>query len=354
MTKQEIIAGFDPNGVGILDRLFGLPFDEETAGLIIIPVPWEVTVSYSSGTGAGPEAVLQASTQVDLYQNDIKDAWKLGIHLLPVPEKIKASSAKYRAIASEYIQWLELGAPEAQAGEGINVPKEVDQACREMNDWVYGQAKNYREKGKLVALLGGDHSTPLGLIKLMAEEHENFGVLQIDAHADLRVAYENFTYSHASIAYNFISLPQISKLVQIGIRDICEAEIIMADQHPHVRLFHDNTIKEALYKGKTWSEICEEILLQLPEKVYITFDIDGLDPKLCPNTGTPVPGGFELEQVLFLFKELVRKGKKIIGFDLVEVAPGGKGEEWDGNVAARLLYRMANLYGVSQGKLEMR
>ncbi|MEX2591168.1 MAG: agmatinase family protein [Anditalea sp.] len=353
MTKQEIINDFDPNGVGIMDSLFGLPFDENTAELIIIPVPWEVTVSYSNGTGEGPEAILKASTQVDLYQEDIRGAWKLGIYLLPVPEEIKGISIKYRAIASEYIQWLESGSPEAQEEDFKLLPDKVDQACQKMNDWVYAQAKHYREKGKLVALLGGDHSTPLGLIKAVAEDHANFGVLQIDAHADLRVAYENFTYSHASISYNFIELPQISKLVQVGIRDICEAEMEMADQHPNITLFHDSTIKAAQYEGKTWKSICEEIIRQLPDEVYITFDIDGLDPKLCPHTGTPVAGGFELEQILYLIKQLVKTGKKIIGFDLVEVAPGEE-DEWDGNVAARLLYRMSNLYGASQGKLELR
>lgn len=353
MTKEEIINDFDPNGVGVSDSLFGLPFDEDTAELIIIPVPWEVTVSYSGGTGNGPEAVLKASTQVDLYQDDIKEAWKLGITLLPIPEEIKAISRKYRSKASEYIRWLESGSPDAQSADLKKLPEGINQASIKMNDWVYAQAKHYRQKGKLVALLGGDHSTPFGLIKSVAEDHPDFGILQIDAHADLRVAYENFTYSHASIAYNFMELPQISKLVQIGIRDICEAEVKMADQHPNIILFHDYALKAALFEGKSWKVICEEIIRQLPNEVYITFDIDGLDPKLCPNTGTPVAGGFELEQVFYLMKQMVLAGKKIIGFDLVEVAPGKGGEEWDGNVAARLLYRMASLYGASQGKLKM-
>lgn len=354
MTKQDIIDGFDPNGVGIADSLFGLPFDEDAAELIIIPVPWEVTVSYASGTMEGPEAILKASVQVDLFQEDIQEAWKLGIYLLPVPEKIKALSIKYRPLASQYIQWLEKGASEPGSADFKHIPEKVNQACQEMNDWVYAQARHYREKGKLVALLGGDHSTPLGLIRSVAEDHTGFGVLQIDAHADLRVAYENFTYSHASIAYNFMDIPGISQLVQVGIRDICEAEMQLADGHPAISIFHDNSIKAALYEGQSWNSICEEIISLLPDEVYITFDIDGLDPKLCPHTGTPVAGGFELEQVLYLIKQLVKAGKKIIGFDLVEVAPGEDGNEWDGNVAARLLYRMANLYGASQGKLKLK
>jgi agmatinase len=223
-----------------------------------------------------------------------------------------------------------------------------------MNDWVYEQVKKYRSMGKMVALLGGDHSTPLGMIKALSEEYESFGVLQIDAHADLRKAYENFEYSHASISYNALKLPHISKLVQVGIRDYCQSEAILAKENNRIYTFYDKDIKEDLYEGKAWKVICDDIVEQLPDDVYITVDIDGFDPKLCPNTGTPVAGGFEMEQILYLMKQVVKSGKKIIGFDLVEVAPGPEGDEWDGNVGARILYRMSNLYAASQGKLNLK
>jgi agmatinase len=203
----------------------------------------------------------------------------------------------------------------------------------------------------MVALLGGDHSTPLGLIKAVADENDNFGILQIDAHADLRESYQKFEYSHASICYNLLKFPQISKLVQVGIRDYCEDEAILAKENNRVVTFYDSEIKEEHYEGKAWKIVCDDIIEQLPELVYITIDIDGFDPKLCPNTGTPVPGGFEVEQIMYLVKQIIKSGKKIIGFDLVEGAPGEDGSEWDGNVGARVLYRMANLYGVSEGKL---
>ncbi|MCH7415581.1 agmatinase family protein [Belliella sp. R4-6] len=352
--KHQIIDSFDPNGVSSHNSLFGLPFDENTAELIIIPVPWEVTVSYSSGTAAGPEAVFDASLQVDLFQDDIKDAWKMGIHMLPIPQEMINTSSNYRILAKNYIDWLEKGSPEEDLERFAAVPDLINKACAEMNEWVYEQAKKYRALGKMVALLGGDHSTPLGLIKALAEDHVNFGVLQIDAHADLRVAYENFEYSHASIAYNALKLPQISKLVQVGIRDYCESEYIMAKENNRITTFYDKELKKESYEGKAWKIICDEIVDQLPDEVYVTIDIDGFDPKLCPHTGTPVAGGFELEQVMYLMKELVKSGKKIIGFDLVEVAPGPEGDEWDGNVGARILYRMANLYGASQGRLDLK
>lgn len=353
-SKHKQIENFDPNGVSSHDGIFGLPFDENTAELIIIPVPWEVTVSYSHGTAQGPEAVLNASYQVDFYQDDIHDAWKLGIHLLPISEQLYDKSNSYRILARNYIAWLESGAPENSLERFAAVPDIINKACSEMNDWVYEQVKEFRAKGKMVALLGGDHSTPLGMVKALSEEFESFGILQIDAHADLRKAYENFEYSHASISYNALKFPQVSKLVQVGIRDYCQSEAVLAKENNRIQTFYDKDIKKELFEGKAWKVICDDIVEQLPDDIYITIDIDGFDPKLCPHTGTPVAGGFEMEQILYLMKQVVKSGKRIIGFDLVEIAPGPEGDEWDGNVGARILYRMANLYAASQGKLNLK
>jgi len=191
--------------------------------------------------------------------------------------------------------------------------------------------------------LGGDHSTPLGYFKAIAEKHGDFGILQIDAHCDLRKAYENFVYSHASIMYNALAeIPELKKIVQVGIRDYCEEEwdYIKANEE-RVNTFFDSTIKERLYEGDTWQNITDQIIERLPQKVFISFDIDGLDPKLCPHTGTPVQGGFETEQIFYLFKKLLRTGRQIVGFDLNEV--GISREEWDENVGARCLFKLCNL-----------
>lgn len=353
-VKHQLIDAFDPNGVGAHEGIFGLPFNEETADLILIPVPWEVTVSYASGTAEGPEAILNASYQVDLFQDDIHDAWKMGIYMIPIPEDIATKSTNYRIMARNYISWLESGMDETEKERFIAIPQLIDQACNEMNEWVYSKVKHYRSQGKLVALVGGDHSTPLGMLKALSEEYTSFGVLQIDAHADLRNSYEDFKFSHASICYNALKLPQISRLIQVGIRDYCQSEAIMAKENNRIHTFYDKDIKEDMYEGKAWKIICDDIIDQLPQDVYVTIDIDGLDPKLCPHTGTPVAGGFEMEQILYLMKQVVRSGRKIIGFDIVEVAPGPEGDEWDGNVGARVLYRMANLFGASQGKLNLK
>ena len=133
--------------------------------------------------------------------------------------------------------------------------------------------------------------------------------------------------------------------------DYCDEELtVMKNAMGRVVTFFDQDIKDKMYEGKSWSTICDTIINYLPKEVYISFDIDGLNPKLCPSTGTPVAGGLEFEQVIFLIKKVVKSGRKIIGFDLNEVAPGH--DDWDANVAARLLYQLSNWMAVSQGKLK--
>lgn len=345
MSKQTAIANFNPNDIGSADNnIFGLPFSPADASLVIIPVPWEVTVSYNAGTANGPEAIYEASYQVDLYDSFSQDAWKLGMAMLPENKEIKGMSNKLRKKAEKYIDLYAQGKSNAQMK---SIRKEINTACKELNAGIKKQAIKQMNKGKIVALLGGDHSTPLGLMQAVAEKHESFAILQVDAHADLRDAYEGFEFSHASIMFNALKIPQVSKLVQVGIRDYCEDEKILSDNDSRIHTFYDSDIKAQQYEGKTWKEFCHQIVTTLPDTIYLSIDIDGLDPKLCPNTGTPVPGGFEFEQVIYLIQQVVTAGKKIIAFDINEVAPGK--DEWDANVGARLLYKVANMCMVSNG-----
>ena len=353
MSKAEKIKNFNPNDPG--DRkanIFGLPFTTDEAEVVVIPVPWEVTVSYSAGTAKGPQAIFDASFQVDLYEPEIKNAWQAGIAMEKVSKELKSKSDKLRKKAEKYISLLEKGKSPAKDKGMKAIQSEINSACREMNSWVKARSLDYINKNKVVALLGGDHSTPLGLMQALAEKNNSFAILQIDAHADLRDAYEGFEFSHASIMFNAIKIPQVSKLVQVGIRDYCEAEVnVEKNSKGRIKTFYDRDIKHKQYTGKSWTEICDEIIQELPDKIYLSFDIDGLDPKLCPNTGTPVAGGFEAEQVLFLIQKIVGSGKKIIAFDINEVTPG-RDDEWDANVGARLLYRIALLAAKSNEKIE--
>lgn len=352
-NKAEIIESFDPNAPGSSENLYGLPFDYDNSELIIIPVPWEVTVSYSAGTADGPGAIKEASAQVDLFIKDIPDAWKMGIHMLPINNNFVAENSKYRDLAAKYITWLETNEEEWITDELKVIPTAVNEVAEKLNIYIKSQATKIHNQGKMVALLGGDHSTPLGIINAMADLYSNLGILQIDAHADLREAYENFTYSHASIMFNVLKNKKVAKLVQVGIRDFCDEEMTyIKNSKGRVKTFFDEDLKNDQYNGKTWDTLCDEIINELPEHVYISFDIDGLDPKLCPNTGTPVPGGFEFNEVVYLMKKLAKSGRKIVSFDLNEVAPGDS--EWDANVGARLLYQMSAIMGVSQGKLSFK
>lgn len=347
-STMSDLSIFDPNSAANPNNnIFGLPTNADEAKLTIVPVPWEVTVSYRSGTARAPEHILKASFQVDLFDCDIHDIWKQGFYLFPTDKKILLKSDYLRKEAELYIKYI-------AEGENVNdnkfmckALKEVNQGSVMLNQWVYEQTSALLQKGKLVALLGGDHSTPLGFFKAIEEKYGSFGILQIDAHMDLRKSYEGFTYSHASIMYNALNeVPGIKKIVQVGIRDYCDEEFEYAKACGNrIAVFYDRDIKERMYEGSTWKAIADDIIAQLPQQVYISFDIDGLDPKLCPNTGTPVMGGLETEQVFYLFRKLVQSGRQLIGFDLNEV--GVSNNEWDENVGARVLYKLCNLLAAS-------
>jgi agmatinase len=351
MTKQDKIKNFDPNGIGQLnDGMYGLPFTPDECETILIPVPWEVTVSYGGGTVNGPAAINEASYQVDLYDPVVKNAWTLGIGMDEISDEIRNKSNKLRLDAERYIEALANGADENNS-DLKSKATEIRKECLWLNDWVKQRCLHFMNQNKLVGLIGGDHSTPLGMMQALAEKHGNFCILQIDAHADLRNAYEGFEFSHGSLMFNALKIKQVEKLVQVGIRDYCEEELdLINSSNGRIKTFFDRDIKYAQFNGDSWDRTCNRIINELPQNIYLSFDIDGLDPKLCPNTGTPVAGGFETEQILFLLEKIVKSGKRIIAFDLNEVSPA-EDNDWDANVAARLLYRICNLVALSNKKI---
>ncbi len=347
------LTNFDPNAVGNPNNnIFGLPFTEDDAALILLPVPWEVTVSYKAGTARAAEKICKASVQVDLIDVDIRNGWKQGFYMRDVDKKILMKSDYLRKEAELYINYISQGELVADNKFMTKTLKEVNEGSLFLNNWVYEQTKDLLDKNKLVGLVGGDHSTPLGFYKATAEKHGDFGILQIDAHSDLRVAYQDFDYSHASIMYNALTeIPELVKLVQAGIRDYSPAEYdYIKNNSERVVTYFDKDIKERIFEGESWKTIVTEIVAQLPKKVFISFDIDGLDPKLCPHTGTPVQGGFETEQIFYLFKKVLQSGRKLIGFDLNEV--GTSTNEWDENVGARVLFKLCNLMVAEKNGLD--
>jgi agmatinase len=343
------LSQFDPNSVGNPNNnIFGLPFEEADAAVVILPIPWEVSVSYSAGTARAPEHIFNASLQIDLFDPDYRDAWRKGFYMRTPDKKILMKSDYLRKEAELYISYISSGDNLNDSKFMCKTLKDINEGSVFLNNWVYQQTTDLLNQGKLVGLLGGDHSTPFGYFKAIADKHTDFGILQIDAHCDLRKAYEGFTYSHASVMYNALEeIPQISKLVQVGIRDYCEEEYnYISNSNFKVVTYFDKEIKERQYLGDTWKNIVDEIVNHLPLKVFISFDIDGLDPKLCPKTGTPVQGGFETEQVFYLFKAVLKSGRQLVGFDLNEV--GVSQNEWDENVGARCLFKLCNMLASTQ------
>jgi agmatinase len=345
------LTDFDPNSVANPNNgIFGLPFSEEDAKVVILPVPWEVSVSYKAGTARAAEHICKASLQVDLIDNDIEDGWKQGIFMRDIDKNILLKSDYLRKEAELYINYITEGEVVEESKFMCKVAREINEGSQFLNQWVYEQTKELLDEGKLVGLLGGDHSSPLGFYKAISEKFGEFGILQIDAHCDLRESYENFKYSHASIMYNALNeIPQLEKLVQIGTRDYSLSEVeYIKNSNGRVKTFFDKEIKERQYEGESWKLITDDIVAQLPAKVYVSFDIDGLDPKLCPNTGTPVQGGFETQQIYYLLRKIIESGRQFIGFDLNEV--GVSTNEWDENVGARILFKLCNLLIASNNK----
>ena len=332
---------FDPDAAAQPDSgIFGLPTKKQDAKIILIPVPFDGTTSYGRGTQYGPEAVFNASAQVDLYDRRFGRVYEKGIFMVEIPEVIHEWSEKVAELSDPII---DAGGATAEDSKEL---AEIESYGVKINAYVEAESKKVLRDGKIPGVIGGEHSVPFGNIKACAEKHESIGILHIDAHMDLRDAFEGFRWSHASIMHNVMSkIPGVTKLVQVGIRDFGEGELKFAEsQGQRVKVYFDDSLAERLLEGEKWSSVCREIIADLPEKVYVSFDIDGLDPSMCPHTGTPVPGGLSFHQVGLLLEALKKSGKTVVGFDLVEVAPEPHhGMEYDANVGSRILYKLCGL-----------
>lgn len=328
---------FDPNSAGNEDAgIFGLRCSPQESAVVLIPVPFDATTSYRPGAANGPRAILQASCQVDLFDVETGIPFSSGIALLPEADEIKAWNKTARTAAERAMGCR--ADEKARAGDLAC----VNELCGRVNERLHDEVAKRLDAGKLVGTVGGDHGCVYGAIAAHAEHYPELGILHIDAHADLRHAYDGFEWSHASIMYNVCQRhPSVVRLVQVGVRDLCEEEReYIAASAGRIQTYYDAELMRGFFEGAPWAEQVTHIIEGLPEQVYVSFDIDGLDPSLCPNTGTPVPGGLSFNQAGYLLGAVVRSGRRIVGFDLVEVAPGPAGDEWDGNVGSRILYKL--------------
>ncbi len=334
---------FDPDAAGAPGSgIFGLPFTREQARIILLPVPFDATTSYGHGTARGPDAVYDASMQVDLYDRRFGRIYERGIFMEPSSDTIASLSETARAFAAPII---DQGGADPHSGADRAALTRIDAAGDEVATFTFNHTSKVLRDGKVPGLIGGDHSTPLGAIRACAEHTKGgLGILHIDAHMDFRKAYEGFKYSHASIMYNVLTtIPGVTRMVQVGIRDFGEGEMDFGiEQGSRVHTIYDDQWAQSLLDGVAFVDLCKEAISHLPQDVYVSFDIDGLDPALCPHTGTPVPGGLSFNQAALLMGALKDSGRRIVGFDLVEVCPGPE-DEWDANVGARVLYKLCGL-----------
>lgn len=253
--------------------------DVAHAGVLVLPIPFEATVSYGHGTARGPEAILVASQQVELYDREYDDepALRYGVHTLPaleLPDDPAATVAAIRAAVAE--------------------------AAR---------------SGKLLVALGGEHTVSVGVgFGLIDALGGPLTVVQIDAHSDLRDQYEGTPYSHACIARRLLESSQIEQVLQLGIRSVCAEEIAFARSHPdRVVIWY----AEAVHDGSWRKAFVERVK---GRRVFLTIDVDGLDPSIVPTTGTPEPDGLTWQETLEILR-MLNEHAEVIGIDCVELAP---------------------------------
>ncbi|MFH1079294.1 MAG: agmatinase [Pseudomonadota bacterium] len=265
--------------------------DFEKALFVVLPVPYDLTSTYRSGSRLGPAAILDASAHMELYDKELgRETYQCGIHTLSFLE------------------------PDARG------PKEMVEAVRRKTAEVVAS-------GKIPVMLGGEHSVTFGCVQALKEKFPALAALQLDAHADIRDAYQGSPYSHASVARR---ISECCPLVQVGIRSMSAEEADFLSKSPVKSFSADNVLQE-----RDW---CEAVVRHLQGDVYISVDLDVLDPAFMPATGTPEPGGIGWKDLLRLIRAVSKKCR-IRGFDVVELSPipGLVAPDF---LAAKLTYRM--------------
>ena len=270
----------------------------ENAKFALLPVAYDGTSTFVKGADRGPQAIIDASDSIELYdvQYDY-EAYTAGVYTDRYPYNFST--------------------PDTMAQD------------------VYNRVKHFLEMGKLVGVLGGEHSVSVGAIRAMAAQYPDLTVLQIDAHADLRDEYHDSPLNHACVMRR---AQEVARVVQVGIRNI-------APEEKHNIIPENVFFAHKICKNQQNQQWMQQVLERLTDHVYLTIDLDGFDPSVLPSTGTPLPGGLDWYSVLD-FLELVIKNKKIVGFDVVELCPQPHDKSSD-VLAAVLVYKIITLLEIS-------
>ena len=298
--------------------------------LALIEVPFDATSSYHRRARYGPQAMRTASHQVELTLVDGRCPARQGI----VAQQL--SIGHLNTEASEAMERLRQG--------DLDAARLVDDAYTSVEHMVESALIEHWAQKRNVVVIGGDHSISYGALRVALETFPDLGILHLDAHADLRSDYEGITCSHASIMNRIKALKPDVPLTQVGLRDLGAQEKQRIQGDPSILAFFDEALAQQQFLGMPWAEQAQAIIQTLPSEVWLSFDVDALDPSLCPNTGTPVPGGLSYHQAIDLIDRIVASGRRLIGADLTEVA----GDPYDALIGARLVYRI--LAGFSEQK----
>lgn len=270
----------------------------ENAKYVLLPVGYDGTSTFVKGADKGPQAILDASDSLELYDIQYQhSAYEAGIY-------------------TDHFDY-DFSTPDT------------------MVDSVYQRVKHFMQQGKSIGLLGGEHSVSVGAIRAMSESYDNLTVLQFDAHADLRDDYHDSIFNHACVMRR---AQDYARVVQVGIRNVCEEEMHnVVDEN----MFYAHNI----YNNEDWME---PALDRLTDNVYITFDLDGFDPSILPATGTPLPGGLQWYPTLKFIQKVIQS-RNIVGFDVVELCPQADNKVSD-VLAATLVYKIITLLEIQSHK----
>lgn len=306
------------------------------ADVVIVSAPWSVTSDFGRGATYTPDAVIDASAECGLYDANSELSAEGRVATAEIDYNIQESSEHLGREAERIAHHTASSVGEYAARKIAH----INEGFAEMHTSIYKQAKYWAEQGKKVAVMGGDHSVTFGAVKALAECNEGMGVLFVDAHADFSREGEVYNYSHRSIARNIVEeIPSVERLVEIGVRDISRVEAEELKANDNVELFLAERLAAKRFEGASWGDLCREVVAALPQKVYISLDIDALKIEFCNNTNAPVPGGMTFDEVTYLINAVVESGREIVGFDIVEVV-SKIDNKMDAIVAARLLSKM--------------
>lgn len=340
--KDNMLDHMDPD----TGDYFGVPCMPEQAQLVLISVPWDATAPAGALSSYAPDAIIEVSERMDPYDPISPDEWKKGFATADVDYTLQERSQQLRSDVEKLRSY-------AVSGGGIMKPladdyysrrqRRVEDGCRDMVAAVRREAGAWLRQGKVVGLVGGDHSTPQGLIEALAEREEGLGILHMDARCRLKARSEGFEYSCESLMYNVLKgVPGVRRVVQVAQRDFSATEHRVARESDRIVLYDTDRIASMRFGGASWRDVCDAIVAELPQTVYVDFDISVLSIENCPHSPYAAPGGMRFDEALYMVNRVVESGRRIAGFDVAGVVP--KVEDYvDAEVAARMLYRLCGM-----------